>query len=79
MVMTAGVRRASLKSFDDSDTGDVKDQVDFSIFPSDLAADDKMSSDREETQYSDGRSFNKTIQAKLTNFDGVRVNTKGLN
>lgn len=77
--MTAGVRRASLKSLDDGDTDDFKDQsVDYSIFPLDVAVNDKMSMDRVEVN-SDGRSFNKTIQAKLTSFNDVRVKTKGLN
>lgn len=77
--MTAGARRASLKSLDDGNTDDFKDQpVDYSIFPSDVAVDDKMSMDRVRAD-SDGRSFNNTIQAKLTNFNDVRVKTKGLN
>lgn len=77
--MTAGARRASLKSFDDSDTEDSKDQqVDYSIFPLDVAVDGKMSIGRVDVD-SDGRSFNKTIQAKLTKFDGVRLKTKELN
>lgn len=77
--MTAGARRASLKSLDDVDSDDFKDrQVDYSIFPSDVADDNKMSMDRVEME-SDGRSFNRTIQAKLANFDGARIKTKGLN
>lgn len=77
--MTAGARRASLKSFDDSESDDFKDrQVDYSIFPSDVAVDDKMNMDRLEVDGDgDGSSFNKTIQARLTNFDGVRARPKG--
>lgn len=71
MVMTAGTasRRATLKSTD-ANVGQEgvqdADQMDYTVFTPDVHIDDKMNINYFDQ---DGRSMNKTIQAKLVKFD----------
>lgn len=69
--MTAGSRRAAFKNAVENNNEmekiDAKEaQTDYSVFTPDVVVDDKMN-----LQYTDNdnRSYNKSIQAKLQNYD----------